>query len=78
MYSRGDGVLKDPKEAIKWYKLSADQGHGIAQYELGKMYYMGFGVLKDPKKAAEWIKKSYEKGYEAAGKFWDKNELWKY
>ena len=28
MYAYGRGVTQDDKEAVKWYRLSADQGYG--------------------------------------------------
>ena len=31
MYVQGQGVQQDYKEAAKWYRLAAEQGHGIAQ-----------------------------------------------
>ena len=38
MYMEGEGVPQDYKEAVKWYRLSADQGDADAQYNLGVMY----------------------------------------
>ena len=40
-------IKKDYKEAVKWYRLSAEQGHASAQYYLGVMYYDGMVVLQD-------------------------------
>ena len=34
MYDEGQGVPKDHKTAMKWYKLAADQGHEGAQHTL--------------------------------------------
>ncbi len=34
MYANGRGVPKDYKEAFKWFKLAADQGHAGAQFGL--------------------------------------------
>ena len=47
MYRKGEGVLQDYKEAVKWYKKSAEQGHAKAQYNLGLAYVKGEGVLQD-------------------------------
>ena len=47
-------VRKDYKEAIKWYRLSAEQGHAQAQYNLGSMYENGQGVLQDYVLAHMW------------------------
>ena len=38
MYARGEGVPEDNKEAVKWWKLSAEQGNEKAQVYLGLMY----------------------------------------
>ena len=38
MHSKGQGVPQDYKEAVKWYRLSAEQGDAQAQYNLGVMY----------------------------------------
>ena len=37
-YYDGQGVLKDYKEAMKWYRKAADQGDAMAQARLGLMY----------------------------------------
>ena len=41
MYRYGNRVDRDYVEAIKWYKLAADQEHATAQYNLGLMYEDG-------------------------------------
>ena len=48
MYSRGDGVTEDYKEAARWYRIAAKQGHAKAQLILGKMYRWGWGVDQGP------------------------------
>ena len=77
-YLIGDGVKKDLKKAVFWYKKAANQGYARAQVNLGVMYYHGIGVLKNPKLAAYWVKKAYDNDSPEAKAFWDKNELWKY
>ena len=62
MYYHGQGVEKDYKEAIKWYKLSAEQGFSSAQNNLGQMYQKGLGVEKDYEEAIILFKLSGEKG----------------
>ena len=37
MYRDGLGVNKDDKEAIKWYRMSSEQGHTMAKTELDKL-----------------------------------------
>jgi TPR repeat protein len=36
----------DP-EAMKWYRLAAEQGYAEAQNNIGSMYKKGKGVLQD-------------------------------
>ncbi|OLP04663.1 tetratricopeptide repeat protein, partial [Rhodoferax antarcticus] len=44
MYENGQGVSQDYKEAVKWYRLAAEQGNANAQSNLGVMYFNGQGV----------------------------------
>lgn len=53
-YYHGEGVLRDLREAVRWYALAADQGHADAQCNLGWCYYRGEGVAKDETEAARW------------------------
>ena len=55
MYDNGRGVLQDYKEAVKWYRLAAEQGNANAQYNLGVMYDNGEGVPQDYKEASEVV-----------------------
>ena len=50
MYSHGQGIGQDFKEAVKWLRLAAKQGNGEAQYNLGAAYGNGQGVQQDFKK----------------------------
>jgi len=54
MYTKGEGVLKDSVEAVKWYRKSAEQGNALAQFGLGFMYDKGEDVLKDEVEAYAW------------------------
>ena len=38
MYRKGQGVTKDFREALTWYRKAAEQGLADAQYSLGWMY----------------------------------------
>jgi TPR repeat protein len=84
MYYKDEGVLKDDKQAIKWYRKAADQGYADAQLNLGDTYANGLGVLKDLSKAKYWIKKAYENPKAIASTVklaedkWKVFELWKY
>ena len=38
MYASGEGVPENDTEAVKWYRLAAEQGHAVAQFHLGIKY----------------------------------------
>jgi hypothetical protein len=61
-YINGDGVAKDPKEAVKWLQHAADQGHAEAQFNLGVSYANGEGVNEDAEEAVKWFRKAAEQG----------------
>ena len=51
------------KEARKWYRLAARQGHAGACVELGKMYVEGQGVPSNAKVAIKHFRVAAEKGH---------------
>ena len=55
MYLRGDGVKKQPDEAVKWFRMAAEQGNPHAQYELGLCYALGDGISADKPEAYFWF-----------------------
>ena len=61
-----DGVdaynKQDYKEAVRLFRLSAEQGTAAAQHNLGLMYDNGQGVLQDYKEAVKWYRLSAEQG----------------
>lgn len=65
-YERGTGVPKDPVQAALWYREAANQGHALAQLNLGVCYENGTGVSKDWTSAAEWYRKAADQGNENA------------
>ena len=54
MHHKGEGVPQIYKEAVKWFRLSAEQGNASAQNMLGLMYGKGQGVLQDYSLAHMW------------------------
>jgi len=54
-YENGIDVVKDEKEAARYYQLAADQEHVSAQYNLGILYEKGRGVLPDDSQALHYI-----------------------
>ena len=57
-YHKGEGVKKDFKEAVKWYRKAADNGNGLAEFCLGICYKNGWGVNKDLQQAEKLFCKS--------------------
>lgn len=51
MFEDGEGVLRDIKQAIYWFKKVAKQDDTNTQYNLGLMYEKGEQVLQDYQKA---------------------------
>ncbi|MBR1504314.1 MAG: SEL1-like repeat protein [Prevotella sp.] len=77
VYEIGDGVEKNYTEALKWYRMAAEQGHTRAIFCVGYIYYQGRGMLqRNYKEAMKWFLKidddaqaqnfigyMYQKGY---------------
>ena len=53
---------QDYKEAVRLFRLSAEQGNAEAQYNLGNMIFAGYGVPQDYKEAVKWYRLSAEQG----------------
>jgi uncharacterized protein len=66
MYSTGDGVTQDYKEALKWLTKAAEQGIAAAQFNVGLIYTNGYGVPQDYREAIKWFRKAAEQGYAEA------------
>lgn len=54
MYDYGQGVDKDPKQALDWYIKAANQGQTAVQYQVGSKYFRGDGTAQDYAEAAKW------------------------
>ena len=61
-YENGLGVVQNPEEAVKWYKLAAEQNDAQAQVFLAYCYELGLGVAKDQKQTVELMGKAAEAG----------------
>jgi uncharacterized protein len=48
-------VPKDPKEALKWIRMAAQQGNGRAQFNLATLYTNGDGIVQDLARALVWF-----------------------
>ena len=54
LYVNGRGVLRDDREAMKWFRSAAEQGDSIAQLYVGLMFAEGKTVPQDYSEAARW------------------------
>lgn len=59
-YSLGDGVHKNEKEALRWYRLSAAQNNSYGQNGLGWYYLNGISVQQDGEEALKWFRLAAE------------------
>lgn len=59
-----DGVTKDKKEAVKWFRKAANQGDEGAMYFIGKCYEKGGdGIVQDYTEAFKWYHKAALKNH---------------
>ncbi len=65
VYFNGDGVEKNPTEAVKWMRKAAAQENSQAQFVLGMAYFYGNGVERNGTEAVNWWLKAAE--HEHAG-----------
>ena len=76
MYLKGDGVLKDPDQAMKWFKASGAQGNADAQFFVGSMYLLPHNDIAE---GVRWLRLSAEQGNQDAqlllGKAYMEGEL---
>ena len=49
-------------EAVKGYRMAAEQGNADAQLNLGMLYYTGLGVRQDYAEAVKWFRGAAEQG----------------
>ena len=66
--------FEDDAEAVRWYRLAAEQGRASAQFNLGGMYATGEGVLKDSVLAHMWSNIAGANGNASARKLRDSLE----
>ena len=62
-YDIGLGVPQDAAEAVRWYRLAAEQGYADAQGNLGLMYANGEGVPQDAAEAVRWYRLAADQGH---------------
>jgi TPR repeat protein len=66
-YQAGEGVPKDLAKAADWYRKAADQGYGIAEFNLAVLLGQGApGVPQDHAAALELARRAEQHGVAAA------------
>ena len=63
MHDNGQGVPRDHRKAVGWYRRAADQGYAEAQFSLGVSHDKGLGVVENHTVAAEWYQRAAEQGH---------------
>ncbi|OGT09520.1 MAG: hypothetical protein A3J49_11380 [Gallionellales bacterium RIFCSPHIGHO2_02_FULL_57_16] len=67
MYENGLGVEPDLYEAVKWFRLAAEEGnHPYAQHKLGVAYAKGQGLEQNYQEAVKWHLLAAEQGNDMA------------
>src|SRR5262249_49226700 len=61
-YLRGQAIMKDETEALKWFRKAADKNLPEAQYAVALAYDKGQGVEASTAEAAVWFRKSAQQG----------------
>ncbi len=67
LYAKGEGVDRDPVQALHWFRAAAEQGESYGQFALGYVYEHGLGAPSDPAAAVRWYRDSAIQGNLAAG-----------
>ncbi len=55
LHRDGDGVEKDEKKALYWFRLSAENGYAFGMYNLAKLYAEGSGSVRNDIEAHKWL-----------------------
>lgn len=60
---RGDGVVRDPHQALVWMRNAAERGNVDAQLALGRFYLAGLAEMgPDPAEASTWLELAAARG----------------
>ncbi|EET45192.1 hypothetical protein NEISICOT_01187 [Neisseria sicca ATCC 29256] len=60
--NKGQGVRQDHAQAAQWYRKAAEQGHAVAQYNLGVAYKKVKEFVKMISRQCSGIVKRQNKG----------------
>ena len=61
-YRYGRGVVKNPRRALRHYRIAAGLGNDNAMSNLGTMYLSGEGVPRDLARALHWLERASARG----------------
>lgn len=68
-YFRGDGVRRNPYQALQWMRDAGERGNTNAQLALGRFYLLGLEEMgSDPAEAESWLTMAAAKGHKEAKK----------
>lgn len=62
MIEYGNGIQKDPREAIKYYKMAINKGNSEVMFNYAVMLDNGNGIPEDKKEAIKYYKMAIDKG----------------
>ena len=88
VYRDGIGAEQDYARAADWYRIAAELGDGLAQFELGRLYLDGDGVERDMVQAVLYLQLAVHRIHDPAlreeadeelkrAKWWTSWEEWK-
>lgn len=66
MYTRGEGLAQDYRQAQEAFLKAADNGYAMAQFYMGVLYENGLGMERDYETAFSWYEKAAEQNYAPA------------
>jgi uncharacterized protein len=67
LHDQGHGAIQDDEEAVKWFRVAAEQNNADAQFALGEKYLTGKGVARDVLVATKWYICAFKNGHSLAG-----------
>ncbi|MGE5539740.1 MAG: tetratricopeptide repeat protein [Gemmatimonas sp.] len=62
----GHGRRRNDAEAVRWFRIAAEQGYAPAENNLGYMYAEGRGVKRDDQQAVKWYRRAADRAYPPA------------
>jgi TPR repeat protein len=54
MFLDGSGVHRNAREAARWFRLAAENGHVQSLFDLAELYRKGLGVAQNYREAIHW------------------------